>query len=297
MAWRCRIITRRRRSFRLAAARRRRRFSRPQARLLAYLEEQSVEATIDFDEAPATYTAPPSIVYDGAKNLAAAATVCAAFVCPADSTLGRVSGSEFAATNYAANAGSGVAGGTLATADGVFLLGVAVRIKDITDGTSHTAAFCERTLGAGNEYAADFGDAARSMREIPGATTPDAAVCAASAAGTWNQERGAKWIVGNYGNTLYNHALDAERGRLRLPQRDAAERANGRPQRASGRRQHAVLRLERAICRRRRRPGDMAGAGDARRQRAGAAGGMNGECAAAAAQDVEIRIGRRAVSR
>jgi prepilin-type processing-associated H-X9-DG protein len=23
----------------------------------------------------------------------------------------------------------------------------------------------------------------------------------------WNHERGAKWIVGNYGNTLYNHAL------------------------------------------------------------------------------------------
>ena len=59
----------------------------PQARLLAYLEEQSLEATVNFDEAPATYTAPPSIVYDGAKNFAAATTVCPAFVCPADSML------------------------------------------------------------------------------------------------------------------------------------------------------------------------------------------------------------------
>jgi len=26
-------------------------------------------------------------------------------------------------------------------------------------------------------------------------------------AGPWNYERSGKWIVGNYGNTLYNHAL------------------------------------------------------------------------------------------
>jgi prepilin-type processing-associated H-X9-DG protein len=118
-----------------------------------------------------------------------------------------VSGSEFAATNYAANAGSGLAGGALATGDGAFYLGVAVRVKDITDGTSHTAAFCERTLGIGSELPADTRDAARSMREIPGTTTPDATACDAAGGGTWNQERGAKWIVGNYGNTLYNHAL------------------------------------------------------------------------------------------
>lgn len=179
----------------------------PQARLLAYLEEQALEAAVNFDEPPATYTAPPSIVYDGAKNLAAAVTVCPAFLCPADSTLGRVPGSDFAATNYAANAGSGLGGGALATADGVFMLGVAMRIKDITDGTSHTAAFCERTLGVGGEASADGGDAARAMREIPGTTTPDATACAVAASGTWNHERGAKWIVGNYGNTLYNHAL------------------------------------------------------------------------------------------
>jgi prepilin-type N-terminal cleavage/methylation domain-containing protein len=179
----------------------------PQARLLAYLEEQSVETTIHFDEAPTTYTAPPSIVYDGSKNFAAATTVCNVFVCPADQLLGRVAGSDFAATNYAACAGSGIEGGLLDTADGVFILGKATRIKDITDGTSHTAAFAERTLGRGNELSPEFSDASRSMREIPGTTTPDAQMCDAAGSGTWNQERGAKWILGNYGNTLYNHAL------------------------------------------------------------------------------------------
>src|SRR5262249_49758223 len=102
---------------------------------------------------------------------------------------------------------SGIDGGLLDTADGVFILAKATRIKDITDGTSHTAAFAERTLGAGNELSTDIADASRSMREIPGATTPDATACEAAGSGTGNQERGAKWILGNYGNTLYNHAL------------------------------------------------------------------------------------------
>jgi prepilin-type processing-associated H-X9-DG protein len=43
------------------------------------------------------------------------------------------------------------------------------------------------------------------MLEIPGAGDTTAATCRPSG-GAWNTERGAKWIVGNYGNTLYNHA-------------------------------------------------------------------------------------------
>lgn len=38
----------------------------------------------------------------------------------------------------------------------------------------------------------------------PAGTDPTPAGCDA-AAGTWNAERGGKWILGNYGNTLYNH--------------------------------------------------------------------------------------------
>src|SRR5690606_1778533 len=42
------------------------------------------------------------------------------------------------------------------------------------------------------------------IRELPGGanTTPEA--CNQSS-GNWNTERGAKWILGNYGNTIYNH--------------------------------------------------------------------------------------------
>src|SRR5262245_21369454 len=45
------------------------------------------------------------------------------------------------------------------------------------------------------------------MREIPGGGDTTAAACGAGSAGEWNKERGGKWIVGNYGNTLYNHLL------------------------------------------------------------------------------------------
>jgi prepilin-type N-terminal cleavage/methylation domain-containing protein len=179
----------------------------PQARLLAYLEEQSIDAQIDFNAAPATYTAPPATVYDGSKNFAAASTICPVLLCPTNELLGRVPASEFAATNYAACTGSGVEGGWLTTADGVFTNGDPKRIQDVTDGASHTIAFSERTLGPGSELDSSAFDTRRSMREIPGAAIPTDTNCEPSASGNWNHERGAKWIVGNYGNTLYNHSF------------------------------------------------------------------------------------------
>jgi prepilin-type N-terminal cleavage/methylation domain-containing protein/prepilin-type processing-associated H-X9-DG protein len=180
----------------------------PQAHLLMYLEDQAIYSLINFDEAPAGYTAPPSIVYDGSTNLPAASQRAVTLLCPDDDPSGRVPGSDYAGTNYVGNAGKGAAGGLLATADGVFMLGTQISTKDITDGVSQTAAFSERTLGEGNTLPANAsGRLERVMREIPGATIPTTSACDASQSGVWNHERGAKWIVGNYGNTLYNHAL------------------------------------------------------------------------------------------
>jgi prepilin-type processing-associated H-X9-DG protein len=119
------------------------------------------------------------------------------YLCPADVTE-RVPGSPFGATSYAANAGSGtVDSGSLTNADGVFFLGSTIRVADLLDGTSNTVAFSERTLGPGIVTP----DRARLILEVPAISG------CASATGSWNPERGAKWILGNYGNTLYNHAL------------------------------------------------------------------------------------------
>jgi prepilin-type processing-associated H-X9-DG protein len=71
-----------------------------------------------------------------------------------------------------------------------------------------TIAFSERMLGQGaNSSGGDARHAVRAILELPPAADPTAAACQSPAAGVWNRERGGKWIVGNYGNTLYNHAL------------------------------------------------------------------------------------------
>ncbi|HET6576607.1 MAG TPA: DUF1559 domain-containing protein, partial [Fimbriiglobus sp.] len=44
----------------------------------------------------------------------------------------------------------------------------------------------------------------RVVLEVPGGGDPTPDACAA-AAGTFSGQRGAKWIDGHYGNTLYNH--------------------------------------------------------------------------------------------
>ena len=167
----------------------------PHARLLPFLEQDGVARLLDFTQSPADFTVPPATVYSGAANLRAASTPVKVFICPADLGNGRVPGSPYAGTSYAACAGSGDASGWLKLADGVFFLGSATRVADIPDGTSNTAAFAERPVGS----------PARLMLELPGNAETTPAACLASA-GIWNAERGAKWVVGNYGNTLYNHA-------------------------------------------------------------------------------------------
>jgi prepilin-type N-terminal cleavage/methylation domain-containing protein/prepilin-type processing-associated H-X9-DG protein len=177
-----------------------------QAWLLPYLEETSLKSLIDFSAAPTTFSI-PGTVFDGSANLSAAATRVSTYLCPSDGSEGRVPGSQFAATNYAANAGTGaVSSGSLRGADGVFFLGSAIKVTDILDGASHTVAFSERLLGSGQPTTAPPPEASwRYMWELPGGGDTTPTECRAAATGVWYAERGAKWILGNYGNTIYNH--------------------------------------------------------------------------------------------
>jgi hypothetical protein len=78
----------------------------------------------------------------------------------------------------------------------VFFLASAVSIKDIVDGTSNTAAFSERPLGPGDAASVAATDL---ILEFPFGTDPTETACESSSGAGWNAERGAKWIVGNYG--------------------------------------------------------------------------------------------------
>jgi prepilin-type N-terminal cleavage/methylation domain-containing protein len=180
----------------------------PHAHLLPFLEAGNLQQLIDLNSAPATFNVPPATIYDGAANYQAATTVAKVFLCPADATVGRVPGVAFAGTNYAGTTGSGSDAGNLASADGVFFLNSKIGFRDITDGSSATVAFSERSLGVGNASSGSpTSDPRMAMREIAAAVVPTMTTCDPNSAGMWNQERGAKWILGNYGNTLYNHAL------------------------------------------------------------------------------------------
>jgi prepilin-type N-terminal cleavage/methylation domain-containing protein/prepilin-type processing-associated H-X9-DG protein len=172
------------------------------ARLLPFIEQQNLQNRIDFSAPPTTFSIVGGPTYDGTANFLPATTVVKAFLCPADIGDGHVPGSPYGATSYAANAGSGtVALGSLTGADGVFYLGSAIGFRDLVDGSSQTAAFAERALGPGSGVT---GDPRRLILVRPAGTDPTPAGCDA-AAGNWFTERGGKWILGNYGNTLYNH--------------------------------------------------------------------------------------------
>lgn len=177
------------------------------AYLLQYLEQGAVRQGIDFQKAPTTYSVAGGVMYDGAANKAAASIHLSVMQCPSDPFAIGVPGSEFGSTSYAANVGSGlVQWGSLTDADGVFFKGSRIGLRDILDGSTYTAAMSERLNGPGSDDSSDLeSNPQRLMLEIPGGsdTTPEA--CASPNAGNTYRERGGKWILGNYGNALYNH--------------------------------------------------------------------------------------------
>jgi prepilin-type N-terminal cleavage/methylation domain-containing protein/prepilin-type processing-associated H-X9-DG protein len=178
----------------------------PHAYLLSYIEQSNVSSLIDFNAAPTAFSVAGGPTYDGVENLSAAATRVSTFLCPSDAADGRIAGLQYAGTNYVANAGSDFVPSNLTAADGLFFTGSHTAFRDLTDGSSHTAAFSERSLGLGVSYG--LSDPTNSLRilELAATVDPNTSNCQSASNGTWNDQRGAKWILGNYGNTLYNHA-------------------------------------------------------------------------------------------
>ena len=179
-----------------------------QAHILPYLDGGSLYNLIDFDTAPSFL--PPSSPMT--RNEIAVRTKIPGYLCPSD--FGRINGSDFAPTNYAAVTGSGAgAANSINTGDGVMFSRSSVRFADVTDGLSNTACFGEQTLGVGGNPSSPSGSPPTKpegeVLELTGATPTTTAACVVGAGGSnWSGLRGAKWMNGHYGDTLYNHFLN-----------------------------------------------------------------------------------------
>jgi prepilin-type N-terminal cleavage/methylation domain-containing protein/prepilin-type processing-associated H-X9-DG protein len=175
------------------------------ARLLAYVEQAALQNLID----------PDGTLAVGGQNDLAAKNRVALLICPSDPQNGQVAGSAYYGTNYVACNGTGVvqdAAGNITSytkipdGNGVFAQ-FPVRIADITDGTSNTAAFSESLIGSGAAVTGmptDAQTARRVILEVAGGNDTTPADCEGGN-GVWNPRRGEQWINGHFGNTLYNH--------------------------------------------------------------------------------------------
>ena len=178
------------------------------AHLLPFCEQTGVWSSIDFAMPPTTFTLTSGKVLDGSANLAPAQSRPPMFSCPSDSADARSGSSQFGGTNYAATIGSGLVNhGSLRGADGVFYNKSRTLFRDIVDGTSNTIAFSERTLGPGELAMGGDPDTKLYVWEIGSRAPTTEAACSLRTGGSWYPTRGEKWIIGNYGNTLYNHYL------------------------------------------------------------------------------------------
>jgi prepilin-type processing-associated H-X9-DG protein len=183
----------------------------PQAQLLPYIEQDNLNKTIDFDRGP----------YD-TVNLPVLAQRINIFLCPSDPHQG--DRDPFGYTNYHGNAGSWV---TARQWDGVFGTALAfegvpalppVRVADISDGLSNTAAFAEVCNGAG--VTGGPTDKRTDCFEFGSQTATDLQVARAAFlarnwrnaqyAGNWSppwRYRGYPWHEGNIWRNWYNHLL------------------------------------------------------------------------------------------
>ncbi len=180
------------------------------AQMLPCVEQMSLANALNFDHPVAVKPSGAASAFwpYAAANATVMATRVAVFLCPSDG--GPAPDPTSAPTNYAFCAGTGLNGGDATNADGTFILGPAISVAGIVDGTSGTAAASEQVLGIPGTYTLPAGSPTpmplvRAFARMAAGPLVDDQ-CAAAPDG-WLLFKGANWWDGNYLNTLYNHYL------------------------------------------------------------------------------------------
>ena len=160
--------------------------------LLPYFEQQPLHDHWNFTT-PLANVGPPG---------SPASTVLAILICPSAAvnpnpvTFGT---SAYGVTCYAGNAGTISYPESKVTQDGMFHANSAVALTDVTDGTSNTVLFGERTLGDGN---------LDSYLTAPFSTPPTPPLMTLSAYSTWSATPGptalASVTVSSYGGINFS---------------------------------------------------------------------------------------------
>ena len=188
------------------------------AYLSPYLDQTPLYNLMNLNAPTYCYVGSTSEICDP-NNKIAAGMIVPLFLCPTDKaqSLGGGYGvAAFGPTNYAANLGSGLKNtpsgpqhGSPYDADGVMFADSRIRISDIKDGTSNTAAMTESLLGDGAESATGSTPPADPKRvyaylgTYP--STMDDASCAAPTKWNLDRRRGFLWFSGEIRNASYNH--------------------------------------------------------------------------------------------
>jgi len=195
-------------------------------RLLPYLDQSPLYNMIDFN-----------VAGSHANNLVPRNTSLPAFRCPSDSDQMAATGGR---NNYYTNTGSGILNGLnnvaphlgMPAPNGVFFQDSCVKMSDITDGTSNTAAMSERMLGDGDQLRSTPNSDTFQPGTTP--TTADEARLQCRAMDVTDISKqgksngGVPWLSPDHTTTYYYHVLTPNDRSCMFPPGRIATTANSR---------------------------------------------------------------------
>ncbi|HEX7449184.1 MAG TPA: DUF1559 domain-containing protein [Pirellulales bacterium] len=178
------------------------------AQLTPYVEQLNLGGAMNLKYPIYTFGGPGGFSFSQPNQFAIGTTV-PLFLCPSDkssSIEGNWGVAKIGSTNYTANMGTGLNGGSPVSTDGPFFNLSGTRFADVIDGTSHTAFMSESLLGEGGQSVTGPlpANAQRVYAYLGGAPLSPGA-CAAGGAWNFDDLRGFLWAAGEYRCVAYNH--------------------------------------------------------------------------------------------